>query len=80
MSHKYRVGEAVDYVAEKAVKRQFKVVQVMPVEFPSTDWKYRIKCDAESFERVVWEYQLSPSLVPDYPQSKAVPRPRRRYA
>jgi hypothetical protein len=60
---KYRVGEAVNYTAPKSFVRQFKVVKIMPVEFPVTDRRYRIKCETEAFERTAWEYELSASAV-----------------
>jgi hypothetical protein len=60
-SHKFRVGETVEYKPGRmgfpAASRECTVVRLLPVEGGSL--KYRIKCDAEAFERVVTEAQLA---------------------
>ncbi len=63
MSFKFYVGQAVEYtpVGEKK-PGIYKIVRQMPEEQQAFDLKYRIKSEAESYERNVLECQLSPDV------------------
>ena len=65
MSHKFRVGEFVYFkpVGAKEVGR-FKILLRMPEEFRAAGWQYRVKSDQEGFQRTVYEWDLTPSIVP----------------
>ena len=65
MSHKFVVGQTVEYKPIGAKVGAFKVVKQMPEEFRGVDFKYRIKSSQETFERNVLECDLSPSIVPE---------------
>lgn len=66
MAHRFQVG---DFVAFKPAGSKdvglFKIIQRLPEEFRAADWRYRIKSDQEGFERTVFEWALSPSIVPE---------------
>jgi hypothetical protein len=64
MSHKFAVGQAVEFKPIGAKVGVFKVVKQMPDEFQAIDFKYRIKSAQETFERNVLECDLSPSIIP----------------
>ena len=59
--HKFKVGETVDFQPGRsgfpAANRQCTIVRLLPIE--GGTHLYRIKCDAEAFERVVREAQLA---------------------
>lgn len=61
MKHRYKVGQLVDYTPRRsdmhASSGQYKIVQLLPVEQGAV--QYRIKCAAETFERVATENQLT---------------------
>lgn len=61
MGHKYKVGAILEFQPGRsgfpAANRQCTIVRLLPVE--GGDRLYRIKCDAEAFERVVREVQLT---------------------
>jgi hypothetical protein len=61
MSFKYSVGQAVAYtpIGEKKAGL-YKVTRQMPQEEQAVDLKYRIKSEAEVYERNVLECHLSP--------------------
>jgi hypothetical protein len=59
MSHKFAVGQAVEYKPAGAKIALFTVIQQMPEEFQAIDRKYRIKSEHEQFERNVLECDLS---------------------
>ena len=61
MSFKYSVGQAVEYtpIGEKR-PGVFIVARQMPEEEQAVDLRYRIKSEAEAFERNVLECHLSP--------------------
>jgi hypothetical protein len=63
MSFKFFVGQAVEYtpVGEKAAGL-YKVVRQMPEEEQAFDLRYRIKSEAEAYERNVLECQLSSNV------------------
>jgi hypothetical protein len=65
MAHKFKTGGMVEYKAIGAKTTLFRVVRQMPEEFQAFDWKYRIKSEEESFERNVFECDLSSSIIPD---------------
>jgi hypothetical protein len=60
-SHKFEVGQTVNFKPGRmgfpAAQRECKIVRLLPVENGSR--LYRIKCAAESFERVVKETDLA---------------------
>jgi hypothetical protein len=60
MSFKFLVGQAVEYtpLGEKEAGL-YKIVRLMPQEEQAFDLKYRIKSEAEDYERNVLECQLS---------------------
>ena len=64
MSFKFFVGHAVEYtsVGEKAAGL-YKVVRQMPEEEQAFDLRYRIKSEAEAYERNVLECQPSSTGV-----------------
>lgn len=61
MSHKYAVGDCVQYRPPGGKSGQFKILRRMPTEFQSYDWKYLIRGAEENFDRNVLECQLRPS-------------------
>ena len=66
MAHKFHVGDFVDF--KRAGSKNvglFKILKLLPEEFQAADWRYRIKSEQEGFERTVFEWDLSPSLVPE---------------
>lgn len=65
MSHKFEVGQAVEYKPMGGKTGLFKVIKQMPDEAGRIDFMYRIKSAHESFERNVLECDLSPSVVPE---------------
>jgi hypothetical protein len=60
MSFKFFVGQAVEYtpIGEKAAGL-YKITKQMPMEEQAFDLRYRIKSEAEAYERNVLECQLS---------------------
>ena len=60
MSHRYSVGEAVEYRPTGGSASLFKVIRQMPTEHLAADLRYRIKSERENFERNVMECDLSP--------------------
>ena len=81
MAHKFKVGQLVEYKPIGAKVGLYKVVRLLPEQFPATDWKYRIKSDQEGFERTVLECNLSPSIVPEtsYDEVKPLRRAGRHH-
>jgi hypothetical protein len=63
MPFKFSVGQAVGYtpIGEKRAGL-YKVTRQMPEEEQATDLRYRIKSEAEAYERNVLECHLSPDL------------------
>jgi hypothetical protein len=76
MSHKFSVGQPVEYKPVGAKIGLFKVIRQMPEELQAIDLRYRIKSEHEGFERNVLECDLStPSpTAASYP----LPTPLRR--
>ena len=64
MSFKFMVGQAVEYtpLGEKKAGL-YKVVRQMPREEQAFDLRYRIKSEAEAYERNVLECQLSANVT-----------------
>jgi hypothetical protein len=62
MPYKFSIGQAVEYtpIGEKKAGL-YKVTRQMPVE-QAADLKYRIKSEAEAYERNVLECHLSPDV------------------
>ncbi len=60
MSFKFSVGQAVEYtpIGEKTAGL-YRIVRQMPAEEHAFDLRYRIKSEAEIYERNVLECQLS---------------------
>ena len=73
MSFKFSVGQAVEYtpIGEKK-PGLYKITRRMPKEERAIDLKYRIKSQAEVYERNVLECQLSAdvSAESEYPTIK----------
>jgi len=63
MSFKFSVGQVVEYtpIGEKKAGL-YRVTRQMPEEEQAADLKYRIKSDAEPYERNVLECHLSPDV------------------
>ena len=74
MAHRFQVG---DFVAFKPAGSKdvghFKIIQRLPEEFRAADWRYRIKSEQEGFERTVFEWALSPSIIPEAPAAPVAP-------
>ncbi len=64
MSFKFAVGQAVEYKPASGPISQFVVVKQMPKEDGQVDFRYRIKNEQETFERNVFEYDLTASDKP----------------
>ena len=60
MSFKFFVGQAVEYtpIGERTAGL-YKIIRRMPQEEQAFDLRYRIKSEAEAYERNVLECQLS---------------------
>ena len=76
MTFKFSVGQAVEYtpIGEKAA-RLYIIKKQMPTEEQATDLKYRIKSEAEAYERNVLECQLSSDVGTASDYVAAGPRP-----
>ena len=59
--HKYKLGQAVDLNPGRwslpASSREYKIVRLLPVE--SGERMYRVKSEAETFERIAKESELT---------------------
>jgi hypothetical protein len=64
MGFKFAVGQAVEYKPASGPISQFVVVKQMPKEDGQVDFRYRIKNEQETFERNVFEYDLTASDKP----------------
>ena len=75
MPFKFSVGQAVEYtpIGEKKAGL-YKVTRQMPKEEQAVDLKYRIKSDAEAYERNVLECQLSADVSPESDYATIKPR------
>ena len=74
MSFKFIVGQAVEYtpIGERTAGL-YKIIRQMPKEEQAFDLRYRIKSEAEAFERNVLECQLSSDVgaESEYPTTKS---------
>jgi hypothetical protein len=75
MSFKFLVGQAVEYtpIGEKTAGL-YKITRQMPREEQAFDLKYRIKSNAEAYERNVLECQLSSDVRPECEYATIKPR------
>ncbi len=59
--HKYKVGQAVDLRPGRwglpASSREYKIVRLLPIE--GGERMYRVKSEAETFERIAKESELT---------------------
>jgi hypothetical protein len=78
MSFKFFVGQTVEYtpIGEKAAGL-YKIVRQMPAEEQAFDLRYRIKSEAEVYERNVLECQLSADVGSEDEYAAIKPRPSR---
>jgi len=75
MSFKFFVGQAVEYtpIGEKSAGL-YKIVRQMPKEEQAIDLRYRIKSEAEAYERNVLECQLSSNVGAESQYAATKPR------
>jgi hypothetical protein len=75
MSFKFFVGQAVEYtpIGEKTAGL-YKITRQMPQEERAFDLKYRIKSEAEVYERNVLECQLSSNVRRESEYATTKPR------
>ena len=78
MSFKFSVGQTVEYtpIGEKAAGL-YTIVRQMPAEEQAFDLRYRIKSEAEVYERNVLECQLSADVGAEDEYATTKPRPSR---
>jgi len=77
MPFKFFVGQAVEYTPIGERAGLYKVVRQMPMEEQAIDLKYRIKSEAEAYERNVLECQLSSDVAADKAYATTKLRPHR---
>jgi hypothetical protein len=75
MSYKFLVGQAVEYrpIGEKAAGL-YTVTRQMPKEEQAFDLRYRIKSEAEAYERNVLECQLISAVGTESEYARTKPR------
>jgi hypothetical protein len=75
MSFKFFVGQAVEYtpIGEKK-PGLYRVTRQMPVEEQALDLRYRIKSEAEAYERNVLECQLNADVGAESDYAAVKPR------
>jgi hypothetical protein len=64
MGFKFAVGQAVEYKPANGPISLCTIVKQMPKEDGQFDYRYRIKNEQETFERNVFEYDLTASDKP----------------
>lgn len=64
MGFKFAVGQAVEYKPANGPITPCTIVKQMPQEDGQYDFRYRIKNEQETFERNVFEYDLTASDKP----------------
>jgi hypothetical protein len=75
MSFKFLVGQAVEYTPIGGKKPGlYKIVRQMPAEEQAIDLRYRIKSEAEAYERNVLECQLSADVGAESEYAAVKPR------
>jgi hypothetical protein len=62
LSHKFRIGQLVNYLDRERAAGLYQVTQLLPSE--DNSFQYRIKNSSEPHERMVKEYELR-SVAPD---------------
>ena len=77
MSFKFIVGQAVEYtpIGEKTAGL-YKIIRQMPKEEQAFDLRYRIKSEAEAYERNVAECQLNSDVGTESEYATTKPRLR----
>ena len=75
MPFKFFIGQAVEYtpIGEKK-PGLYKITRQMPKEEQAADLKYRIKSEAEAYERNVLECHLSPDVGAESEYVSSKPR------
>jgi hypothetical protein len=75
MPFKFSVGQAVEYtpIGEKKAGL-YRITRQMPKEEQAVDLRYRIKSEAEVYERNVLECQLSADVSAESEYATAKPR------
>ena len=63
MSFKFEAGEVVTFKDPGSLETQFTIIQRMPGEYNASEPRYKIKSEAEGFERVVAESALDSRFV-----------------
>jgi hypothetical protein len=63
MTHKFPVGQAVEYKPRQGEVSLYTVVRQMPQEHTQFDLSYRIKSEIDGCERSVFECDLKPAAV-----------------
>lgn len=71
MSHKFKIGQLVNYLGRERAPGVYQVTQLLPPE--DNSFQYRIKNSGEPHERMVKEHELR-SVAPD--ASDLAPRTR----
>jgi hypothetical protein len=76
MSFKFFVGQSVEYtpIGDSAAGL-YKITRQMPTEENAFDLKYRIRSEAEAYERNVLECQLSSDVRPECEYATTKSRP-----
>ena len=75
MSFKFSVGQAVEYTPIGQKKAGlYKIIRQMPKEEQAADLKYRIKSEAEAYERNVLECHLSSDVSAESEYATIKPR------
>jgi hypothetical protein len=74
MSFKFLVGQAVEYTPMGGKIGLYRIVRQMPTEEQAFDLRYRIKSEAEIYERNVLECQLSADVGAEGEYATPVPR------
>ena len=63
MTHKFTVGQAVEYKPRQGEVSLYTVVRQMPQEHTQFDFRYRIKSEQDGCERSVFECDLTPATI-----------------
>jgi hypothetical protein len=74
MSFKFLVGQAVEYTPMGGKIGLYRIVRQMPTEEQAFDLRYRIKSEAEIYERNVLECQLSADVGAEGEYATPIPR------
>ena len=63
MAFKFEVGAVVTFKDPRSLETEFTIIQRMPGEYNASEPRYKIKSEAEGFERVVAESALDSRFV-----------------